>query len=74
MIRVTIYFATGRESNARDCNTIEQAYDMCERYGMMAHAVNLRTDRLYIWRPEAANTIEACAAKLADVAATEVRA
>lgn len=66
MIRVTIYFATGRESNSHDCQSLEQAFDMCSRYGMLAHAVNLRTDKLYIWRPEAPNTMEAFAAKLAD--------
>lgn len=64
MIRVTIYFGTGRESNSRDCQTLEDAYSMCERYGMDAHAVNLRTDKLYIWRPSADNTFEAFAAKL----------
>ena len=68
MIRVTIYFSTGRESNSSDCRTIEEAYAMCERYGMVAHAVKLRTDRLYIWRPEANNTMEVFSAKLAEPA------
>ena len=66
MIRVTIYFATDRESNSQDCRGVQDAFDMCVRYGMLAHACNLATDRLYIWRPEAANTMEAFAAKLAD--------
>ncbi len=64
MIRVTIYFATGRESNAADCRTIEDAFNMCRRYGMTAHACNLATDKLYIWRPQADNTMEAFTAKL----------
>jgi hypothetical protein len=66
MIRVTTYFDTGRESNSRDCPSIAEAFDMCQRYGMTAHAVNLRTDRLYIWRPEVTNTFAMFTAKLAD--------
>ena len=73
MIRVTVYFATGRESNSHDCDSIAEAFDMCKRYGMLAHACNLRTDRLYIWRPEAANTLEAFSAKLADAPETGKR-
>ena len=65
MIRVTIYFETGRESNSHDVRTVQEAFDMCSRYGMTAHAVNLATDRLYIWRPTAGNTLEAFTAKLA---------
>ena len=66
-IRTTFYFDSGREQSSHDCATLQEAFDRCKRMNMTAHAVNLRTDRLYIWRPAAPNTFEAFSARLADI-------
>ena len=71
-IRTTFYFDTGREQSSHDCGSLQEAYGRCVCMNMTAHAVNLRTDRLYIWRPAATNTFEAFSARLNDIVLGEV--
>jgi hypothetical protein len=59
-IRVTMFFSTGREQSSHDCDTIQDAFDRCQRSGMLAHAYPVGTSEgIYIWRAEAPNTLEA---------------
>jgi hypothetical protein len=65
-IRVTFYFASGREQSSHDCETIESAFERLQRTGMdaIAHPVNT-TCGAYSWNPSKDHTLTGFRAKLA---------
>lgn len=65
-IRVTFYFASGKESNSHDYETSELAFEACTRYAMwaLAHPVGT-TSGAYSWNPSKEHNLEDFKAKLA---------
>lgn len=65
-IRVTFYFTSGREQSSHDCDTVQEAFERCQRTGMDAliHPVGT-TSGCYSWNPSKVHTIEGFMAKLA---------
>jgi hypothetical protein len=65
-IRVTFYFASGREQSSHDCATIQEAFERLQRTGMdaLAHPVGT-TCGAYSWNPAKEHTLEGFTAKLA---------
>ncbi len=71
MIRVTFYFATGREQSCHDCDSIESAYERLARTGMLAHAYPVGSPSgLYIWRPDVNNDALTFKARMIELGAS----
>jgi len=66
MIRVTFYFASGNVQSEHDCDTIQEAFERCQRMNMDALAFPVGTTcGAYSWNPSKEHTLEGFEAKLA---------
>lgn len=67
MIRTTFYFSSGREQSSHDCDTVEEAFERCQRMKMDANVFVVgTTSGGYEWRAnQDGHTLEGFKAKLA---------